>query len=344
MTTDLISLKTRWADLRQQQTHLRIRDAARQLGVSEAELLVTGVGETVVRLTGDFRELLKRVTTLGYVMALTRNDALVHERKGVYENVSFNGHVGLVLGPDIDLRLFMSRWISAFAVNENDRQSLQFFDAHGGAVHKIYLTDRSDRAAYDALVAQFRADDQTDVLPVTPAPDREADQPDEAIDVPSFQQGWLDLQDTHEFFGLLRQYNVGRQQGLRLAPEGHAQRLSIDVLKRVFATAAERGVLIMVFVSNPGCIQIHTGPVKKLVQMGPWYNVLDPQFNLHLNQTLVDQVWLTKKPTTDGLVTGLELFDRDGQNVALVFGERKPGKPELESWRAVVAEVAGTGH
>lgn len=339
MMTDTISLKNRWAAFRQQNPKSRIRDAANQLGVSEAELLVTGVGETVVRLSGDFRQLLSQVTTLGYVMALTRNDALVHERKGVYEKVSFTNHVGLVLGPDIDLRLFMQSWRWGFAVNENERRSLQFFNAQGGAIHKIYLTEQSDVQAYESLVAAFRADDQSDSLVIEAAVEKPVDQADDAIDVAGFQAGWLAMQDTHEFFGLLRQYGVGRQQGLRLAPEGHAQRLSMEVLKQVFATAAERAVPIMVFVSNPGCIQIHTGPVNKLVQMGPWYNVLDPTFNLHLNETLVDQVWLTKKPTADGIVTALELFDKDGQNLALIFGERKPGKPELESWRAIVNDT-----
>lgn len=341
MTTDTISLKTRWFDFRQQQPKARIRDAARHLGVSEAELLVTGVGETVVRLAGDFRDLLREVPTLGYVMALTRNDVLVHERKGVYEKVSFSNHMGLVLGPDIDLRLFMQRWQWGFAVNENDRRSLQFFDAQGEAIHKIYLTEQSEGAAYQTLVTKFRADDQSEQLTVDAPVEKSDDIADAAIDVVSFQAGWLAMQDTHEFFGLLRQYGVGRQQGLRLAPEGHARLLSMDVLKQVFATAADRDVSIMVFVSNAGCIQIHTGPVKKLVQMGPWYNVLDPAFNLHLNETLVGQVWLTKKPTADGLVTALELFDKNGQNVALVFGERKPGKPELESWRAVIADAIG---
>ncbi|QJD79466.1 hemin-degrading factor [Spirosoma rhododendri] len=338
--TQTETLTSRWAELRQQQPNLRIRDAARQLGVSEAELLATGVGKTVVRLAGDFRDLLKQVTTLGHVMALTRNDALVHERKGTYEKVSFSGHMGLVLGPDIDLRLFMSRWTFGFAVDENGRKSLQFFDAQGQAVHKIYLTEQSDRAAYDALVDHFKAPDQSDELALEPTPDRTIDQPDNEIDVAGFQQDWLGMKDTHEFFGLLRKYGVGRQQGLRLAPDGHAQLLTMDHVKQAMTLASERMVPIMVFVSNPGCIQIHTGPVKKLAQMGPWYNVLDPLFNLHLNETLIGQVWLTKKPTADGIVTSLELFDTDGQNVCLIFGERKPGKPELESWREIVGDVA----
>ena len=341
MLTSEQSLKTRWTEFRAENPKTRIRDAARQLSVTEAELVAANVGETAIRIGGDFCEILKLVPTLGYVMALTRNDALVHERKGVYQKVSFNKHVGLVLGPDIDLRLFMNTWQFCFAVSENGRYSLQFFDTHGIAVHKIYLTDQSDKSAYDALVDQFREENQWADLSIAPTTEPSSDQPDEAIDVVAFQQGWLDMTDTHEFFGLLKQHSVGRQQGLRLAPNGHARLLSMEIFKQIFATAAEREVPIMVFVSNAGCIQIHSGPVKKLVQMGPWYNVLDPQFNLHLNETLVDQVWLTKKPTADGIVTGIELFDKNGQNLALVFGERKPGRPELESWRAVIADVTG---
>lgn len=336
------SLKDRWTEFREENPKTRIRDAARQLDVTEAELVATGRGETATFLGGDFREMLKAVPSLGYVMALTRNDALVHERKGVYQKVSFNKHVGLVLGPDIDLRLFMSSWQFGFAVSEKDRHSLQFFDTHGAAVHKIYLTDESDKAAYDLLVDRFRNENQGSDLVIAPPADPATDQPDEAIDVTAFRQDWLGMKDTHDFFGLLRQHGVGRQQGLRLAPNGHARLLSMDILKQIFATSAERGVPIMVFVGNPGCIQIHSGPVKKLVQMGPWYNVLDPEFNLHLNETLVDQVWLTKKPTTDGIVTGVELFDKNGQNLGLVFGERKPGKPELEAWRAIVRDLAET--
>jgi putative hemin transport protein len=37
-----------------------------------------------VALAGDFKELLQQVPTLGRVLALTRNDSVVHERKGPY--------------------------------------------------------------------------------------------------------------------------------------------------------------------------------------------------------------------------------------------------------------------
>ncbi|SFD05412.1 hemin-degrading factor [Spirosoma endophyticum] len=338
ITTD--SLRERWAAFKEENPKARIRDAAQKLGVSEADLLATQVGETVVKLEGDFQEILKEVPTLGYVMALTRNDNIVHERKGIYENVSFNGHVGLVVGPDIDLRLFMSRWHFGFAVSESGRKSLQFFDLDGSAVHKIYLTDKSEERAYEAIVEKYQAVDQSTTLITVPYPEKAPDTPDEEIDAQGFKDAWLAMEDTHEFFGLLRKYKLGREQGLRFAPEGHAQLISVEQFKKVFVTAAEREVPIMVFASNAGCIQIHSGPVKKLVEMGPWYNVLDPEFNMHLREDQINTIWVTRKPTKDGVVTGLDLFDKEGNSIALIFGKRKPGVPELKEWQEIVNDVA----
>ena len=334
------SLNERWAALKEENPKTRIRDAANQLGVSEAELLATQVGETVQKLEGDFRDLLKDVPTLGYVMALTRNDSIVHERKGVYEKVSFRDQTGLVLGPDIDLRLFMSHWHFGFAVNENGRKSLQFFDLDGSAVHKIYLTDTSNEAAYETLVQKYQAVDQTTPIVTVPYPEKEAVTSDEEIDVQGFQAEWLAMQDTHEFFGLLRKHKLGREQGICLAPEGHSQLISVEQLKNIFETAAEREVPIMIFASSAGCIQIHTGPVKKLVSMGPWYNVLDPAFNMHLREDQIHSIWVTRKPTKDGIVTGLDLFDEKGNSIALMFGKRKPGIPEIKEWQELVNEIA----
>jgi len=107
---------------------------------------------------------------------------------------------------------------------------------------------------------------------------------------------------------------------------------------------AERGVentAIMVFIGNRGCLQIHTGPVKNIKMFGTeWLNVLDDEFNMHLRDTAVASAWVVKKPTTDGDVTSLELFDAKGNNLVIFFGKRKPGEAEDEAWRKIVADLA----
>jgi len=47
-----------------------------------------------------------------------------------------------------------------------------------------------------------------------------------------------------------------------------------------------------------------------------------------------------QKPTSDGVVTSVEAFDADGALMAMFFGARKPGQPEQDAWRAIVAKLA----
>ena len=278
-------------------------------------------------------------------MALTRNDEVVHERKGMYLNASLDkGPVGLFVGADIDLRIFWGAWATAFAVNEpspgGDRQSLQFFAHDGEAIHKIHLTDKSDRVAYDRLVERFRDADQSPIQGVQPRKAPPAEMPDSAIDGASFRTGWLELKDTHDFHMLVGRHRLSRTQALRLAPEGDfAVPVAPGALRSVLNDAAAQQVPIMVFVGNKGMLQIHTGPVKNIVDARGWLNVLDPEFNLHVREQAIASAWVVRKPTIDGTVTALECYDAHGVQLVQLFGKRKPGIPELDSWRSLIANA-----
>ncbi|MEM1125016.1 MAG: ChuX/HutX family heme-like substrate-binding protein [Bacteroidota bacterium] len=345
VSTAVDALRARWAAYRDEHPNTRIRNAAADLGVSEAELLATQVGDHVTRLDTRFEALLRGLEAIGPVMALTRNEACVHEKKGVYRGVEmiYAHDMGIVYAedPDIDLRLFMNRWHHAFAVEtpwdgarDGIRRSLQIFDADGTAVHKVFLIRKSDVAAYEALVAAHRVPDQAPGLTVEPYPAPEPETPDAEIDQVAFLQAWSTLKDTHDFFPLLRDHGVRRLQALRLAEGQFADRVEATSVRTMLQDAAAEGTPIMVFVGSPGCIQIHTGTVRKLKEYGPWYNVLDPGFNLHLHEGLIDSVWVVRKPTVDGDVNALEVFDAQGELIVQFFGERKPGRHELPAWQA----------
>ena len=355
MTSEVLSpLKEARQKYQADHPHVRIRDAAAALGVSEAELLATGIGDTVVRLAAPaekpgWGKVIERLPALGRVMALSRNEHCVHERKGLYREIGFFGFMGNVVGPDIDLRFFLDHWHFGFAVREPEKdgdtkRSLQFFDRDGSAVHKVYLQPESDVAAFDAIAADFSDPAQDDALVVQPAagpllPGKL----DGEVDAGSFRAGWEALQDTHEFFGLLKKFGVERTQALRLAGEEFARTVAPASVEKLLRDAAARAVPIMVFVGNPGMIQIHTGPVERIVPFGKdgeWINVLDQDFNLHLRQTAITQAWVVKKPTRDGFVTSAEFYDATGELIVQFFGKRKPGEPELESWRDLAAGLA----
>lgn len=340
MTTDLIDLKTRRAALAASEPQLRARDLAAKLGISEAELVALGSDNAVTtRLRPEWPAIIAAVPTLGRVMALTRNESCVHERKGVYGKLGGGAHVGLIVSEDIDLRIFFTEWRFGFALTEQTKQgprrSLQFFDAQGVAIHKIYLTDASDVAAFDARAASWATEASPVVTEAATA--RAAAPADSAVDVSAFHGAWDALKDTHEFHGLLTKFKLPRVQALRLAGERRARGVDTSSLRNILTAAGQSGTPIMVFVGNPGMIQIHTGPVKELKPMGPWFNVLDDSFNLHLREDRIASAWVVWKPTDDGVVTSLELFDADGDAIATLFGKRKPGQPEDEAWRSLVA-------
>ena len=339
------TLKEQWEALKIAQPHVRIRNAAQELGVSEATLLATQIGETVVRLQPEFAAILSEVETLGKVMALTRNEACVHERKGTYLNADFsNPFAGLFVGDDIDLRIFLSAWDKAYAVMEpsenGTKKSLQFFGKDGLAIHKIFLTPSSNEAAFDALVSKFKAENQEPMETVVEVPTVINEQPDDAIDFLAFQNDWINLKDTHEFFGMLKKHGVTRTQALRLAPNDYfAKPIEKEGIVTLLEQAASEKLPIMVFVGNRGNIQIHTGLVKKTMWHGSWFNVMDPDFNLHLDMNQVEQTWVVRKPTEDGVVTAVEVFNAQGEIIVQFFGKRKPGIPELEAWRNIVGEL-----
>lgn len=344
------------ADLRERFTAARnsgkrARDAALSIGVSEGAALDAHAGEhdlklKTVPLQGPWVEVLQGIQHCGEVMALTRNESTVHEKTGTYQNVSANGGMGLALGDVIDLRLFFMRWHAGYAVTELANEpanppsrSLQFFDAHGDAVHKIFARAGTDLVAFDALIEKFAVPGKR--FAFTPAPAPKPARPDADIDAAGLLDGWANLKDTHDFFGLLRKLDVQREQALALAEGRFTARLENGAVGNLLNEAAMEGTPIMVFVGNPGCIQIHSGPVKRIEPMvSPttrWLNVLDPSFNLHLREDMIANVWAVEKPTADGVVTSIEVFDARSDLMAQFFGVRKPGVPELQAWRDLVA-------
>ena len=330
-------------DRRAQHMKMRERDFARLHKISEAELVAAHVGHGVTRLKVDVAAILTAAVGLGEVMALTRNESAVHEKIGVYGGVDVGPQVGLVIGDEIDLRVFPARWKSAFAVEKADeagvvRRSLQFFDATGDAVHKIHLRDKSDLGAYAALVAQFTAADQSAPLPVEPP----------VVAIPAavrasrdeLHEAWRALKDTHQFHGMLRRLNLERLDALTMADSDLAWRLDLDGTAAMLNGAVAAEVPIMAFVGSAGCIQIHSGPIRNVQPMGPWINVMDETFHMHLRLDQIVELWGVRKPTKDGHVTSIEAYAADRSLIIQFFGVRHEGVDERPDWRRLVESLS----
>lgn len=349
------SLTSAWAGIQKAKPGIRIREAAKELGASEAQLLATKTGEQVIRLKGPWPELLKRFSDLGRVMSLTRNDSCILEHKGCFEKVNvIEGHrpMATVIGP-VETRVFFNAWHVAFAVTEqkSDRvlKSIQVFDRSGEAITKIYLQEKgvkegSDEEAYQKIIEDFRSEDQSPGQEVHPYANEEyADQ----VDADALLTDWSELKDTHDFFGILKKHKVSRYEALALAAGKFTYQVDpASTPKQILDEASKSKLPIMIFAGNRGNLQIHQGTVRTVRVLdrghtGPetWLNILDPDFNMHLKMNDVHTAWVVKKPTADGTVTSVELFDVHKKLIVQSFGLRKPGIPEIKDWALLVEKL-----
>ena len=321
---------------------MRERDLATQLGVSEADLVAAHVGEGVRRIEPRVSEVLLGLEALGEVMALTRNESAVHEKIGVYDKVVPGQRAMMLLGADIDLRIFPDAWAHGFAVEKDDgetvRRSLQFFDKAGDAVHKIHLRPASNVAAYEELVSRLISSDQSQAIQTMPVEKTGFDE-SKAGSSDELRERWSTMTDVHQFFGMLRSLKLNRRQALDMIGEDYAWRLDGDALNAMFLHAAQEEIPIMCFVGNHGCIQIHSGPVANIKTMGPWINVLDETFHLHLRADHVHELWGVRKPTKDGHVTSIEAYGADGEMIIQFFGKRSEGRTERDDWRMIAENL-----
>lgn len=326
------ALCERFAALDAASRNRRARDLAAHLGCTEAQWVAAQCGDLrSVPLAVRPAEIFSRLGRLGALMALTRNDFCVHERHGEYLNVKATEPVGLVLGPDIDLRMFFSFWDIAWAVEEKGRCSLQFFDKEGVAVHKVYCTAQTDMQAYRSLVDECAM--QASAWP-TPTHYPHELETTSIADIRALREAWFGMGDPHDFAPLLRRLGVSRADAIRSAGPDLAQCVASDAVESMLTAVAQSGLRIMCFVSNRGMVQVHTGPVNRIHRTGRWLNIADPTFSLHLDTSGVASTWVVNKPSGDGWITSLESYSNSGELIVQFFGARKPGDPELTEWRA----------
>ena len=318
----------------------RARDFSTRNGLAEADLVAAFVGHGTIAIVADPDRMLPWAGRLGEVLALTRNESCVHERVGNYLDYRTGAFASMVLGPEIDLRVFGKHWVHAFAIeettDEGPKRSLQVFDAAGDAVHKIHLKPQSSHDLWADLVANMRLPEQAQALDLAARKPVEAAKGD-AAKAAGLRKAWDAMTDTHQFLGLVKEQGMNRLGAYRVAGAPYAERLDPGAVTLTLERAAEGGIPVMIFVGNMGCIQIHGGKVEKIVPMGPWINVTDPRFNLHLRADRLAEVYRVWKPTRSGDVFSIEGFAEDGELILQIFGYRKD--TPAEPWNALTAAL-----
>lgn len=325
---------------------VRPYDLAVQLGLPEAALVEAELGYGATRIDPTMARLIPAVQKLGEVMALTRNRSCVIEKIGTYNDFHDGSHAAMTVDPEIDMRMFPRHWVHAFAVEtetqDSVRRSIQVFDAAGDATHKVHLRDGSDLNAWKALVDDLALPDQTGLSDFAPRALPEGALISENR-VDELRTEWAKMTDTHQFNTLVRRLKMNRLGAYRVAGAPFVRQLSVEAVPALLERVQAEEQQVMLFVGNMGCIEIHSGPIYSLKPMGPWLNVMDERFNLHLRGDHVAEVWLVDKPTKRGAAISVEAFDENGDLIFQCFGMRPEKGGDAEAWQRLVDALPAAG-
>ena len=304
--------------------------------LTAVQRLAAGMPHRVTRLTGPFSALLYRLGELGIVTVLSGNDSVIQEITGIYDHQARPA-------------LPSQKWKYGFAVTGSQeaeskdgelQRSLQFFDGDGDRLHEIVLLESRALEAYRAIVRDFAAAEQTPVLDIFRARPLTANQGVDSIDINALRADWAHLSDTGEFLARQTEFDHLRLHKLRLAGKAFAHQVAGDSVRVVLQKMADLGGTVMALVGNAGIVQAYQGKVKQILSSDAWLNIVSPDYRLRLREDHIDSVWVAKKPTVDGIVTSLELFNRQGISIARFFSCTEPGRPEPREWRDSILRLS----
>lgn len=324
------------------------------------QAVTAGLGRQAVRLRADglsaAPDIMARVLDLGQVQVRSAKPTAAISRVGIpnklparwtrptgdadkdrqqAERHRANGN-GYFEGP-VDLRFRFPAWAHAFAWTATTeagcpQRSLVFFNAQGQLVHSVTLANSSHAAAFDRLVRDFRhAEQRAPALAAAPAA-ATARTPDASVDLAAYHQAWRQITDVHQFNRVMRDFGLGREQALRLAPEGKVRRLQPAAPQALLERAAASGLPVMVFVSNGAVTQIHADPVHHVRREGDWLVVDDPTSHIALNAAKVASAWQIER----GGIYSVDAYEADGTLIASFFGVRTRENPEPKAWIELV--------
>lgn len=325
-------------------------EGAIALGVSEFELLLSSPHSRY--LGENCREMLLELHTLGVVESIVRNEFCVHEKQGVYRNLEIGKVMGLALGEGdgLDLRIFMQKWKHMLAIINPDKKNpsycIAFFDQNGHAINKAFLTKFDDEilTIWQNLTDKYAktAPNNIEILSILPQ-DEWIFHPLNDEDKQNFGKDWLAMTDVHQFHGILGKYELDRASGYVQAPDGMTTAVRPDVIEALLEKLASEQVNSMIFVGNTGLVQIFAGALHHVKRMGDWINIMDKKqtgFTMHLKDKALSQVWFIKRPHNDGFTSAFEGFDKKGNSILAIFGERHEGQAQDPKWQALAQSLA----
>ena len=263
MESKLNILKQEWAELHQNPEHqkIRIKDAADMLNVSEAELLSTTIGENSYFLNiQNWEEFFNKISLLGSMMYLVRNDYAVHENNIHINHICIDSN-NIVLSNScsritIDQTLIEYTFYTSTIIRGDEIYSIHLFDKNGIAIIKIYLKN-DNLNDFKAIKNKYKINYN--------------------FELQLFKK-------TNPNIQKLKKQNTKKILMKPISDNNFSIQKHLEAL-------AEKKQKIQIKVSNKAATSVYKGTIKNVIHKFGWLNIMDPTFNLHLQDKKINKIF-----------------------------------------------------
>jgi len=245
---------------------LRIRDISNKLNVSEAELLSLSVNDSVSFLyINDFNQFFTYLlSNIDKVMFLIRSEFVVHEKiinpydyEIINDSIINKKNNSLLI--KFNSETFKYSFFEIKRHNNRTLKSFQFFDYYGTSVLKIYLKGKKD-VEFENLANQYNIEYKYQI-----------------------QKDFIS--DKYVEFKNRRSAKMPPYSDFKLT------------LRQLLNDIAKKSIPVNIYAFGIECVQCHSDIIKNIVDYGPWLNVMDKNFNIHV---LENKISLCNSSIRDG--------------------------------------------
>ena len=287
------NLKSKWKTFQKDNPKVRIRDAAYQMKVSEAELLSTEINETVsFLLIEDMAAFIKDVLKVDKIMLLIRSDYVVHEKTIKTKNIRLEDNQIIDLDKndcsilDFNIDAFEYVFFQKKMHSNRELKSFQFFDKAGMAILKIYLKGK-DLGFFDEIDLKYKKTYNYEM------------------------QSDLDINNSNLLDSKIK-INLPFDT---INSKTTCRDISVKSLRLILENASDMKTPIQIHALGLGTIQYHRNTVRNIVDYGPWVNVIDQKFNLHVLENGLTRASLIQYQFKDCQQYLINFFDKNNTHV-----------------------------
>ena len=275
--------------------NIRIRDAAKQLSVSEAELLSTKVNDNVkYLLIKDYSQIFNSLfDNVDNLMFLIRSDFAVHEKNISTKKIKIidNKIINLDENNQPLLNFDSSDFKFCFYELKNHAgrklSSFQIFDKYGCSVLKIYNKD-DDYHDFEKVCLKYSADYNYELQSI-----QKNEQIDNSANLESIDRYYLKSNYS------LKNNDIKNK----------------NILRFIITCASKGKCPIQIHVIGNNSIQYHRDIVKNIKDFGPWFNVIDKYFNIHVLESKIKRSQFIEYTIENNKYYSIECLDQFNKHV-----------------------------